>query len=171
MLVFTSQGLCLPLFPRKTLHSYLSQSSTQLSVVYRNRLKKQIKNKISISFIKYPNCNLIKLLWDAANQLQVSLNRRIARLSRKCGFHPNLFRQQHTKRESIWTARRLLVQWCTFRNLPYSPKSHRRDSNTDRTRVTDSPGSMSPSVHSSEDHPRSRITSHTSRPQSSRNGN
>ena len=51
--------------------------------------------------------------------------------------------------------------------MPYSPKSsHRRDSNTDRTRITDSPGSMSPSVHSSDGHPRSRIASHTSRPQS-----
>ncbi|CAO1421312.1 unnamed protein product [Diamesa serratosioi] len=52
-------------------------------------------------------------------------------------------------------------------HLPYSPKStHRRDSNTDRTRITDSPGSMSPSVHSSDGHSRSRIASHTSRPQS-----
>ncbi|KAG5670425.1 hypothetical protein PVAND_000691 [Polypedilum vanderplanki] len=50
-------------------------------------------------------------------------------------------------------------------NLPYSPKSHRRESNanTERTRITDSPGSMSPSVHSSEERPRSRITSHASR--------
>lgn len=63
-----------------------------------------------------------------------------------------------------------------FSNLQYSPKSHRRDSaaNTERTRITDSPGSMSPSVHSSDERPRSRITSHShaSRPQSqpSRNG-
>lgn len=63
------------------------------------------------------------------------------------------------------------IWFAVFRHLPYSPKSHRRDSNTDRTRITDSPGSMSPSVHSSEERPRSRITSHTSRPQSSRNGN
>ncbi|KAL7025136.1 hypothetical protein ACKWTF_013359 [Chironomus riparius] len=50
-------------------------------------------------------------------------------------------------------------------NLHYSPKSHRRESNanTERTRITDSPGSMSPSVHSSEERPRSRITSHSSR--------
>lgn len=64
----------------------------------------------------------------------------------------------------------------SFSNLQYSPKSHRRDSaaNTERTRITDSPGSMSPSVHSSDERPRSRITSHShaSRPQSqpSRNG-
>lgn len=61
----------------------------------------------------------------------------------------------------------------TFSTLPYSPKSHRRESNTDRTRITDSPGSMSPSVHSSDERPRSRITSHASRPpsQPNRNGN
>jgi hypothetical protein len=61
-------------------------------------------------------------------------------------------------------------------NLQYSPKSHRRDSAacTERTRITDSPGSMSPSVQSSDERPRSRITSHShaSRPHSqpSRNG-
>lgn len=60
-----------------------------------------------------------------------------------------------------------------FRNLQYSPKTLCRDSNTERTRFVDSPGSMSPSVHSSEGHPRSRITSHNSRTQSqpNRNGN
>lgn len=63
------------------------------------KIKKSIRNKkhkkknkwkgikISLSFIKYPNCNLIKLLWVAANRLQVSWNRRIEQRSRKCGFH------------------------------------------------------------------------------------
>lgn len=36
----------------------------------------------------------------------------------------------------------------------------------ERPRTSDSPGSMSPSVHSSDDRPRSRATSHQSRPQS-----
>lgn len=125
---------------------------------------------------------LIKLLWDAANQLQVSWNQRIARPSRKCGLVRSRCRRRlrlllRNKRElssSILNYSPIdFIRISPLSNLPYSPKSHRRDSNTDRTRITDSPGSMSPSVHSSEERPRSRITSHTSRPQSqpTRNGN
>lgn len=144
-----------------------------------------MKNKISISFIKYPKCNLIKLLWDAANQLQVSWNQRIVQLSKKCGFRHSHCHQQlrplsrNTRKTLFYTSNlKLFLQIISlylhcYSHLPYSPKPHRRESNTDRTRMNDSPGSMSPSVHSSEERPRSRVTSHASRPQSqpSRNGN
>lgn len=50
--------------------------------------KKYERNKnFAIFYHKYSKCNLIKLLWVAANQLQVSWNQRNGRLSRKCGFH------------------------------------------------------------------------------------
>jgi hypothetical protein len=136
-----------------------------------------MKNKISISFIKYPNCNLIKLLWDAANPRQVLWSQRIVRQLRRCGFRRNLCplwlppSSPSTRESSINPVINPHSISLPCRNLTYSPKSHRRDSNTERTRVTDSPGSMSPSVHSSDERPRSRITSHTSRPTSSRNGN
>ncbi|CRL07220.1 CLUMA_CG020201, isoform A [Clunio marinus] len=45
----------------------------------------------------------------------------------------------------------------------------RRESNIDRTRITDSQGSLSPSAHSSDDRSRSRITSTISRPHSTKN--
>jgi len=159
--------------------------------------KKDERNKFSISFHHKPNYNFIKLLWDAANRHQALWNRRIVRQSKKCGYRRHLFchRQHrlmlHNKRKfrnANWSMENCfshlpfpVVETTTslvtrYRNLGYSPKSShhlRRDSNTERTRITDSPGSMSPSVHSSDERPRSRITSHTSRPtsQPSRNGN
>lgn len=43
------------------------------------------------------------------------------------------------------------------------------DTTIEKIRMSDSPGSMSPSVHSSDERPRSRNTVHYSRPQSQSN--
>lgn len=74
--------------------------------------------------------------------------------------------------QSVASSKTVVDSFDNFRTLPYSPKSQRRESAVDRTRITDSPGSISPSVQSSDERSRSRITSHISRPQSqpSRNG-
>lgn len=47
-----------------------------------------------------------------------------------------------------------------------SPKSTRGELVVERPKVSESPGSISPSVNSSDERPRSRTTSHASRPQS-----
>lgn len=82
---FTIENFTFPIYPSNKQFCYPNETRTK---------RKKMKNKISIFFIKYPNCNLIKLLWDAANRLQVSWNQRNARRLKKCGYLHNHFHQQ-----------------------------------------------------------------------------
>lgn len=62
----------------------------------------------------------------------------------------------------------LFFNLLTFCSRAPSPRSTRGDHivNERHSKIVDSPGSISPSVHSSDERPRSRTASHPSRPQS-----
>lgn len=115
--------------------------------------------------------------WVGAHLLQALSRRKGKRRLKTCGCHHCPYQQfQRIVLHIIGIHHRhflksLIENTNRFLSHVRSPVSHRRESNTERTRITDSPGSMSPSVQSSEERPRSRIASHISgshisRPQS-----